>query len=150
MKLTTRGLYSLKALIDLSLQVQGRPCSARAIAERQNIPVPYLEKLLIQLRQAHIVRSIRGAQGGYELARSPKQIGVGEILRAVQEPLQSQLNLLPSDRGSAQATDWVTQTLWQRLSQKLIEALDNISLEDLYYDARSWQAAQGEDNNFIV
>lgn len=150
MKLTTRGLYSLKALIDLSLQVQGQPCSARAIAQRQNIPVPYLEKLLIELRRADIVRSIRGAHGGYQLARSPNAIVVGEILRAVQEPLQTQLDFPPQEKGQAQATDWVTQTLWQRLSQKLIEALDNISLEDLYYDARSWQAAQGQDSNFMV
>ncbi|MEM9772059.1 MAG: transcriptional regulator, partial [Cyanobacteria bacterium P01_D01_bin.73] len=58
---------------------------------------------------------------------------------------------LPAQEDSqAQATNWVTQTLWKRLSQKLIEALDNISLEDLYYDARSWQAAQGQDSNFIV
>ena len=150
MKLTTRGQYSLKALIDLSLQANTCPCSAREIAQRQNIPVPYLEKLLIQLRRALIVLSIRGAQGGYKLARSPKTIFVGEILRAVNEPLQSHLDLPPQTDSQAQATNWVTQTLWKRLSQKLIEALDSISLEDLYYDARSWQAAQGQDSNFIV
>ena len=150
MKLTTCGQYSLKALVDLSLQGQGCPCSARQIALRQNIPVPYLEKLLIALRRANIIRSHRGAQGGYQLARSPNQISVGEILRAVDEPLQSHLDLSPQDGGTAQATDWVTQTLWQRLSQQLIDALDRITLEDLYYDARSWQAAQGQDSNFMV
>lgn len=69
MKLTTRGHYSVKALLDLSLQPNYGPTSVRTIAARQDLPAPYLEKLLIELRRAGLVHSIRGAQGGYQLAQ---------------------------------------------------------------------------------
>lgn len=147
MKLTTRGHYSVKALLDLSLQPKRQPASVRAIAARQDLPVPYLEKLLIELRRAGLVESIRGPQGGYQLALPPAQISLGQILEAVGETIDP----LPQHRPDAnQAEDWVTFTLWNRLHQKLKEALYSISLEDLYYDARSWQAAQGEETNFVV
>lgn len=147
MKLTTRGHYSVKALLDLSLQPGYGPVSVRAIATRQDLPAPYLEKLLIEMRQAGLVHSVRGAQGGYQLARSPAEISLGQILEAVGETIE------PLPRHSPdveQAEDWVTFTLWNRLHQKLKEALYSISLEDLYYDARSWKAAQGETSSFIV
>jgi len=147
MKLTTRGHYSVKALLDLSLQPGYGPAPVRAIAERQNIPAPYLEKLLIELRQAKILTSVRGAQGGYQLARSPAHISLGQILEAVGESIEP----LPRHQPHAeQVEDWVTFALWNRLHSKLQEALHNISLEDLYFDARSWQASQGETSNFVV
>ncbi len=147
MKLTTRGHYSVKAMLDLTLHQQDSPSSVRAIAQRQDLPAPYLEKLLIELRHAGLVVSLRGAQGGYQLARSPSQISVGQILEAVGETVQP----LPQHASDTEQTgDWVTFTLWNRLHQKLKDALFSISLEDLYYDARSRQAAQGEATSFIV
>lgn len=147
MKLTTRGHYSVKALLDLTLQQELGPTSVNAIAQRQKLPAPYLEKLLIEMRRAGLVESIRGAQGGYQLARSPAKISLGQILEAVGESIEP----LPRHQPDAeQAEDWVTFTLWNRLHQKLKEALYSISLEDLYYDARSWQAAQGEETSFVV
>lgn len=147
MKLTTRGYYSVKALLDLSLQANSGPSSVNAIAERQRLPPPYLEKLLIKLRQANIVISIRGAHGGYQLARSPHHISLGQIFEAVGERTKP---LPPSSSLEENAEDWVTKIVWQRLNQKMKAAMYEISLEDLYYDARSWQAAQGESPSFIV
>lgn len=147
MKLTTRGHYSVKALLDLSLQPGYGPTSVRAIAQRQDLPAPYLEKLLIELRRSGLVESVRGSQGGYRLARSPAQISLGQILEAVGETIDPLPNHAPE---AEQAEDWVTLTLWHRLHQKLKEALYGITLEDLYYDARSWQAAQGEVGSFVV
>lgn len=147
MKLTTRGHYSVKALLDLSLQSRHQPASVSAIAARQDLPAPYLEKLLIELRRAGIVESVRGAQGGYRLARPPAEISLGEVLEAVGESIDP----LPHHPPQAQqAEDWVTHSVWLRLHQKLQEALYSISLEDLYFDARSWQAAQGENASFVV
>lgn len=147
MKLTTRGHYSVKALLDLALQSSRQPISVAAIAERQTLPPPYLEKLLIDLRRAGIVESVRGSQGGYRLAKRPDQISLGQILEAVGE----QISPLPRHTPQAdQAEDWVTFAVWNRLSQKLQEALYSISLEDLYFDARSWQAAQGDDVSFVI
>lgn len=147
MKLTTKGHYSVKALLDLSLQPDNRLVSTREIAKRQDIPGPYLEKLLIEMRRAGLVKSIRGAHGGYQLARQPAKISLGEILEAVGETVEP----LPNHQASpGQAEDWVTFSLWQRLHEKLKEALYSITLADLYYDARSWQASLGEEASFVV
>lgn len=147
MKLTTRGHYSVKALLDLSLQPRSEPTSVKAIGDRQDIPAPYLEKLLIEMRRAGLVQSVRGAKGGYQLARDPRQISLGQILEAVGE---TQTPLTHHTPDAEQAEDWVTFSLWKRLHQKLKEALYSITLADLYYDARSWQAAQGEETSFII
>ncbi|HIK12040.1 MAG TPA: Rrf2 family transcriptional regulator [Oscillatoriaceae cyanobacterium M33_DOE_052] len=147
MKLTTTGHYSVKALLDLSLLEGFGPASVKAIATRQNIPAPYLEKLLMQMRRSGLVQSVRGYQGGYQLARPPAKISLGQILEAVGETIEP----LPGREPDAEtASDWVTFCLWQRLHQKLKESLYTISLEDLYYDARSWQASRDEDTSFVV
>jgi Rrf2 family transcriptional regulator, iron-sulfur cluster assembly transcription factor len=148
MKLTTRGHYSLKALLDLSLQPRYGPASVTDIAQRQSLPAPYLEKLLIELRKAEIVRSVRGSQGGYRLARSPAQISLAQILEAIgewDEPFPAAAQDAPSN-----AEDWVAAAVWKRLGQRLKSILHDITLQDLYYDARSWQAAQDTDTNFTV
>ena len=147
MKLTTRGHYSVKALLDLSLQSGYGPTSVKNIAARQDLPATYLEKLLIEMRRAGLVISVRGAQGGYQLAHEPSKISLGQILEAVGETIEP----LPHHNGNRkQAEDWVTLSLWKRLHEKLKESLYSITLADLYYDARSWQASQGQASNFVV
>ena len=180
MKLTTRGRYSVKALLDLSLQPSYGPASVQSIAQRQALPAPYLEKLLIAMRQAGLVVSVRGAQGGYRLAKKPGQIFVGDILAAVGESITEDSNAAITEAinavrsravklsafgtidstkiSSAElevtqsllAADWVMISLWQRLQTKMQAAVNSISLADLYYDARSWQASQGEESNYTV
>jgi Rrf2 family transcriptional regulator, iron-sulfur cluster assembly transcription factor len=155
MKLTTRGQYSVKAMLDLSLQPGYGPASVSAIATRQYLPIPYLEKLLIELRRAGLVKSIRGVHGGYKLAKKPTQISLSDILNAVGESMVSESVDLHEARSTSAndtnlAADWVTLMVWRRLNEKLQAALASISLADLYYDARSWQAAQGEVTNYII
>jgi Rrf2 family transcriptional regulator, iron-sulfur cluster assembly transcription factor len=146
-KLTTRGHYSVKAMLDLSLQPGYGPASVKAIAERQHLPAPYLEKLLIELRRAGLVKSLRGVHGGYKLGKKPAQISLNDILVAVGESIEP----LPLQVADASlAADWVTLMVWRRLNEKLTAALASISLADLYYDARSWQASQGEVTNYII
>jgi Rrf2 family transcriptional regulator, iron-sulfur cluster assembly transcription factor len=148
MKLTTRGHYSVKALLDLSLQKNYGPASVAEIAQRQSLPAPYLEKLLMELRKAGLVRSVRGSQGGYQLARSPAQISVGQVLEALGEWLEPFPSAGQDDPQKAE--DWVTIAVWKRLQQQLKSVLYAVTLEDLYYDARSWQAAQGAEANFMI
>jgi Rrf2 family protein len=147
MKLTTRGHYSVKALLDISLQPNYGPASVKAIAKRQNLPAPYLEKLLIELRRANIIRSVRGAQGGYQLISKPEDISLGHILQAIGETIEP---LPKHEPNPTQTEDWVTFSLWQRLHEKIQDALFSITLADLYYDARSWKAAQGEATSFVI
>jgi Rrf2 family protein len=147
MKLTTKGHYSVKALLDISLQPNYGPTSIKAIAQRQGLPAPYLEKLMIEMRKAGLVKSVRGLQGGYQLALRPEKISLGQILTAVGE---GSFSLPHLQLESEQIEDWVTLTLWRHLHEKIIQALDSLTLADLYYDARSAQASQGEQVNFIV
>ena len=147
MKLTTRSHYSVKALLDLSLQPNYGPTSVKAIAKRQELPAPYLEKLLIEMRRNGLVNSLRGSRGGYQLARQPSEISLGQILDAVGETIEPLPHYNPD---LDQVEEWVTFSLWKRLQQKLKEALYKITLADLYYDARSWKASLGEAVSFIV
>ncbi|MEN9204057.1 MAG: Rrf2 family transcriptional regulator [Thermostichus sp. DG02_2_bins_29] len=159
MRLTTRATYSIRALLDLAMLGSGQTASVRAIAERQGIPAPYLEKLLLELRQAGLVRSQRGAQGGYQLARAPRRIPVSAILTAVGESLApvteegSDAGGKSSGQGGDQALerlDWVTAALWARIARRVQQVLEETTLEDLYFDARSWQAAQEQESGFVV
>ncbi|MFT0787091.1 Rrf2 family transcriptional regulator [Synechococcus sp. H55.10] len=154
MRLTTRATYSIRALLDLAMLGAGQMASVRAIAERQRIPAPYLEKLLIELRQAGLVCSQRGAQGGYRLARAPRRIPISAILAAVGESLDplvesSKASAVPQ-AGSTERLDWVTAALWERIARRAQQVLEETTLEDLYFDARSWQAAQDQESGFVV
>lgn len=147
MKLTTKGHYAVKALLDLSLQPNFKPTSVNAIALRQDLPAPYLEKILIEIRQAGLINSVRGSRGGYQLAHQTHEISLGQILEAVGENLES----IPLEiKNQTTSADWVTVALWRKLNQKIKQAIYSITLADLYYDARSRQASQGEENNFVV
>ncbi|WAS06585.1 Rrf2 family transcriptional regulator [Gloeomargaritales cyanobacterium VI4D9] len=143
-RLSTRSQYSLKAMLDLSLTTDNRAVSGRTIAQRQGIPAPFLEKILLDLRRAGLVVSHRGAQGGYRLARPPELIRVSEIFLAVGE------SLTYPEPQPQQATDWVTRTLWRRLSGLCEQALQSLTLADLYYDVRSRMATDAESFHFIV
>jgi Rrf2 family iron-sulfur cluster assembly transcriptional regulator len=153
-RLTTRATYSIKALLDLAMLSKGQRASVRAIAERQQIPAPYLEKLLIELRQAGLVCSQRGAQGGYRLARPPRRIPISAILAAVGESLDLRTNSSEGARAPQESAgsgaDWVTAALWARIAQRVRQVLEETTLEDLYFDARSWQAAQSQEGKFVV
>ncbi len=134
-------------MLDLVVWAKRQPASVREISDRQSIPAAYLEKILIDLRKADLVESSRGVQGGYKLKRSPKDISLGEILSAVGEDTYPLPRLKPQEKL---ASDWVTFALWKRLDRHFKDALYNICLEDLYYDARSWQASQGQSAGFMI
>ena len=87
MKLSTKGRYGLRAVVDLALHQEEEAVSLSSIAERQHISMSYLEQLIARLKKAGIVGSVRGAQGGYMLAKPAGEISVGEILRALEGSL---------------------------------------------------------------
>ena len=84
MKLSTKGRYGLRAMIDLAMYGVEDAVALSAVSERQGISISYLEQLIAKLKKAGIVNSIRGAQGGYMLAKKPEEISVGEILRVLE------------------------------------------------------------------
>jgi len=123
--------YALRAAVDLAMQPLDRACQSREIASRQNIRGPYLDQILAVLKREGIVRSIRGAGGGYTLARSPNRITVGEIVRAVvgDQLLIGGGNGAPDPgRGGA---SYVVRKFEEEIESLLGEALDRSTLADL-------------------
>ena len=130
MKLSTRGRYGIHAMYDLAARYGDGPQSIKAIAERQQIPEAYLEQLFAALRRDDLVVSIRGAQGGYTLARAPKEISVGDVLRT----LEGDLNLvecLDEEDICGKSCACPSRYVWQRMRDGLKAVVDGITLEDM-------------------
>ncbi len=138
MRLSTRGHYGLKAMFDLAQHYGTEPIPLKTVAERQNISENYLEQLIAILRKSGLVKSVRGAQGGYILAREPGKITVGDIIRAMEGPIApvdcvSEIEPAECD----QADSCITRAVWARVRDKLAEVLDSISLADMLRDAEN-------------
>lgn len=125
MNISSRCEYACRALVELAGVADGQsPLTAVAIAERRNIPEKFLVQILLALKKAGLVRSVRGAQGGYHLARGPAEITMGDIVRAIDGPV---LDPLPADSGGG---DDIKPT-WREIAQRIDAVLDEVSLRDL-------------------
>ena len=132
MKLSTKGRYGLRALIDLALYSENETVSIASISARQNISESYLEQLIAKLKRAGLVESIRGAAGGYRLARSAEEISVGDILRALEGNLTPiECPALEAESECVKESSCVTKVVWKRIDDALKDAVDNISLQEL-------------------
>ena len=133
MKLSTKGRYGLRAMVDIAGNGGEGAVSISSIAQRQNLSESYLEQLMSLLRKAGSIESVRGAGGGYRLARTPQSISVGEVLRALEgdlNPVECSALLGAGEPCAAEDT-CVTKYVWQRISQSINETVDQIFLSDL-------------------
>ncbi|MDR1640805.1 MAG: Rrf2 family transcriptional regulator [Clostridiales bacterium] len=134
MKISTRGRYGLRALIDIAAQEIGSCVPLCSIAQRQGLSEAYLEQLMSQLKKAGVVKSVRGAQGGYILNRAPEEISVGEILRVLEGPMYPVDCLSDTEKpscGAASCSTCVTKPLWEKLYSSVNDVLESCSLKDL-------------------
>ena len=134
MNFTAKEDYGLRAVLDLALQGGTAPVQTREIAARQQIPEQFLEQLLAALRRAEIVRSTRGAGGGYALAFPAPQVTVGQVLRALSGPLvpAELMGTTPhNSRANALPETLVVRGVWTALEAALREVADNTTLQDL-------------------
>lgn len=133
--------YALRALLDLAQQPDGQYAQSRDIATRQEIPEAYLTQVLVQLRQRGLVRSVRGAAGGYQLGRTPAEITVGEVVRSFHEEeiLGPGPDLPERDPGSVA---WVVRHLRERLERPIREILEGTTLADMEEERRRADEAQ--------
>jgi Rrf2 family protein len=131
--------YALRALLDLAGQAPGRPAQSREIAARQEIPESYLNQLLVILRRSGLVRSVRGASGGYVLGRDPHQITTAEVVRALHG--STFLGELSGD-GTGVQTACVIRDLHNRLNAALKLELERITLADLVENVHRLDQAQ--------
>ena len=145
MKLTTKGRYGLRAVIDLAVYAKDEPVSLAAVAERQNISISYLEQLIAKLKKAEIVQSTRGAQGGYTLAKSPEEISVGAILRALEGNLNPVDCVETNGESPCASSDFcVTKYVWKRISDSINDTVDAIFLSELIAESERVKQRAGE------
>lgn len=142
MKISTRGRYALRLMLDLATYNTGMPVSLKDIASRQGISEKYLEQIISVLNKAGYVRSIRGAQGGYSLTKNPKDYTVGMILRLTEGDLAPVECVSLGNESACEKRDCcVTVRIWNKINEAVSGVVDNITLEDML----GWQSEMGEN-----
>jgi len=141
MKISTRGRYALRLMLDLALSDPDQYVTIRKISERQEISYKYLEQIISVLNRGGFVKSVRGSQGGYKLARPAEEYTVGMILRLIEGNLVPVACMEDDPNQCPRSSKCVTLDVWKQLDDAINNVLDGITLADLANKARS----QGED-----
>jgi len=144
MKISTKGRYALRLMLDLALHCTDEPVRIKDVAKRQEISIKYMEQIVSVLTKAGYVNSIRGPQGGYLLARKPEEYSVGMILRLTEGSLSPVACLEGEKNLCARQEDCVTLRLWVELDDAIKSVVDKYTLADLV----EWQ--QKKANNYVI
>lgn len=145
MKLSTKGRYGLRALIDLAQYSEVAPVSIGSIAERQNLSERYLEQLMSLLKKAGLIQSIRGAGGGYVLAKNPADISVGDVLRALEGSLEPvECSGYSENEECAASGGCVTKYVWKRINESINQTVNEIKLDTLVEESKQLAASDTE------
>ncbi len=131
MKISTKGRYGLRAMLDLAVYAKGDHVALGSIAERQNISMNYLEQVFATLRKAGLVKSIKGAQGGYILAYDPSEITVGSVLRVLEGNLSVIDEAAYSNLSPNSIQYCIKLHVWEKMNDSLNQVVDGITLENL-------------------
>lgn len=129
MRLTTKGRFAVTAMVDLAISGGERPVTLGDISERQKISLSYLEQLFGKLRRKALVSSVRGPGGGYRLTRPTAELSVGEIILAVDEPIDA--TQCGGKENCRDERKCITHDLWTDLNRHIFEYLDSVKLADL-------------------
>jgi Rrf2 family protein len=130
MKLSTRGRYGTRALLELALHEKAGPISLKDIAQRQEIPVVYLEHLITPLIAGGIVRSTRGVRGGVSLAKPPEEIRLSEVIRLLEGSI-APVECVNNPEICSRSNSCVTRDIWSELKQAMDGILSSTTLQDL-------------------
>lgn len=141
MKISTRGRYALRLMMDIAMNDVGQPVRIKDISERQNISNKYLEQIISILNKAGYVSSIRGPGGGYRLAKKPEEYTVGMILRLTEGSLAPVHCLEKEFNECPRQGECGTLELWNRLDAAIKSVVDTLTLEDLI----RWQREKQRD-----
>lgn len=131
MKLSTRGRYGLKAMFQLALHYGEGPLSINSIAYQQGLSNNYLEQLFSVLRKNGLIKSVRGAQGGYMLAKHPENITVGNILRVLEGDMAPAECVIDDNISCDKEESCVTKIVWMRIKDSINSVIDSITLQDM-------------------
>lgn len=139
MKLSTKGRYGLRAFIDIAIFGENEPVSLAHVAKRQDISISYLEQLMVKLKKAGLIVSIRGANGGYEIAKDQGRISVGDVLRALEGDL-APVDCAAFHEGThvcAASDDCASKIVWKKINDSINETVNNIYIDELVADSKS-------------
>ncbi|SKA75890.1 transcriptional regulator, BadM/Rrf2 family [Clostridium sp. USBA 49] len=142
MKLSTKGRYGVKAMVDLAIHYGGEPVSIKSISERQKISEYYLEQLFSSLRKANLIKSVRGAQGGYVLNKAPKDITIYDIMEVLEGPIEISSCLEKNDCNNVDCC--ATRLLWAKLKNSFDSVTKTTTLQDILDDYNSINASNSE------
>ena len=133
MRISTKGRYAVRVMLDLAVNDAGAYVKVKQIADRQGISEKYLEQIIAVLNRAGFVRSTRGAQGGYRLARDPSEYTVGQILRLTEGSLNPAPCLEPCEEGQecVRQDTCETMEIWKRLAEAIDGVVDGVTIADL-------------------
>ena len=132
MKLSTKGRYGVKAMVELAIHYGDSPLSIKTISQRQGISEYYLEQLFSPLRKAKLINSIRGAQGGYVLGKEPKDIKVSDIMYVLEGPIE--IADCIEGVSCANSDCCATRLLWTKIKNSIDEVMESITLQDIVDD----------------
>lgn len=144
MKISTKGRYALRLMIDVAMNGKERPVRVKDISERQNISMKYLEQIISSLNKAGYLKSIRGPQGGYQLVKAPSEYTTGMILRLTEGSLAPVACLEFEENDCTRQDTCATLELWKQLDQAIKSVVDRITLEDLV----NWQI--NKKDNYVI
>ena len=139
MKISTKGKYGLRAMIDLAQYSEQEAVSISSIAQRQKISESYLEQRVAKLTKAGLVVSIRGAAGGYRLARPASGISVGDVLRALEGDVRAVICTAQTEEGCEGEELCVTKYVWQRINESIEKTVDEMMIDQLVAESRKAQ-----------
>ncbi len=131
MRITYKGDYALKVILNLSLHYGGGLVTIHDLARRLDIPVKFLEQILLDLKRGGFLQSRRGKIGGYSLAKAPAKIKLGEVIRFIDGPVSPVACVDKSYKGCSDITTCVFREIWQRIAASTAAIIDNITFEDL-------------------
>ena len=131
MKISTKGRYALRMMLDIAEQGEGAVVSLKEISQRQDISVKYQEQIVMQLSRSGFLTSVRGPSGGYRLARNPKDYRIGEILRAIEGNLAPIARIEEENSHCGQCGNCQTLPFWQGLDTVINDYVDRFTLFDL-------------------
>jgi len=131
MNFTAKEDYGLRAVLDLAANFGSVPTQARELAQRQQIPEQFLEQILAALRRAEVLRSVRGSGGGYALSAAPRQITVGQVLRALTGPLVPTELLVGDGALSGSADTQLVRGVWESMEVAIRAVADGTTIQDL-------------------
>ncbi len=131
MKVSTKGRYALRIMLDIAMNGNDGPVSFRDVSERQRISVKYMEQIGAILVRAGFLKSVRGAQGGYNLIGEPSEYTVGKVLRTTEGQLCPVPCLMAGGDGCQMCNRCLTMPFWKKLNDAILDIIDNTTLQDL-------------------